>query len=65
MATSPFTPQREAALKETIQSGKMAMLKQWVDNPQFFCCISGNTVGVAKHPVPILGISDRSLPGNC
>ncbi|MBD3268443.1 hypothetical protein GF373_17385, partial [bacterium] len=59
MATSPFSAALEASLKETVQGGELALLKQWVDDPQFFCCISGNTVGVDKDPVPVLFISDR------
>lgn len=59
MPTPPFDAARVAHLKELEQSGKLAMLSQWVDDPQFFCCISGNTVGVAKDPVPILTIADR------
>ena len=61
MPTTPFTAARVAALKETSQSGKLAMLKQWVDNPQFFCCLSGTTVGVAKNPVVILELLDRVI----
>lgn len=59
MATTPFDAALVASLKEQLQSGKLAVLKQWVDNPQFFCCISGNTVGVAKDPVPVLTVPDR------
>lgn len=59
MPTPPFAPELEAALKETVQGGQLAILKQWVDDPQFFCCISGNTVGVDKDPVPVLTIADR------
>jgi hypothetical protein len=59
MPTTPFAPALEAALKQTDQSGQLAILKQWIDDPQFFCCISGNTVGVAKDPVPVLFIADR------
>lgn len=57
--TSPFSAARQLALKETLQSGKLALLKQGQDTPQFFCCISGNTVGVPKDPVPALEIADR------
>jgi len=58
MATPPFGAARIAALKENEQSGVLTLLKQWVDNPQFFCCISGTAVGVLKDPVCILE-SDR------
>lgn len=57
--TLPLDPATVAALKEDNQAGYLALLKQWQDTPQFFCCISGNTVGVAKDPVPILTIPDR------
>lgn len=59
MPTTPFPAALEAALKMPIQGGKLALLKQCVDVPQFFCCISGNTVGVAKDPVCVLTIPDR------
>jgi hypothetical protein len=59
MATPAFGPARVAALKENEQSGKLLLLKQWVDNPQFFCCISGTAVGVLKDPVCILEVDDR------
>jgi hypothetical protein len=59
MPTTPFDAALVASLKESDQSAYLALLKQWEDNPEFFCCISGNTVGVAKDPVPILTIADR------
>lgn len=59
MPTPPIDAATVAHLKETNQGGYLAMLKQWVDDPQFFCCISGNTVGVDKDPVPVLTIADR------
>jgi hypothetical protein len=59
MPTTPFGAVREANLKTTVQGGRLALLKQWQDAPQFFCCISGNTVGVDKDPVPVLTVDDR------
>lgn len=56
MPTPPFDSAIENALKGEYQSGELKALKQWVDTPDFFCCISGNTVGVAKDPVCILAV---------
>lgn len=56
MPTPPFDAALENALKDTYQSGELHLLKQWVDTPAFFCCISGNTVGVAKDPVCVLSV---------
>ena len=54
MATAPFGPVLEAALKTSIQGGTFTMNSGPVVNPRFFCCLSGTTVGVPKDPVAML-----------
>jgi len=54
MATTPFTVAFEADLKKPVQGGKLTLVAGHVVYPQFFCCISGNTVGVDKDPVAVI-----------
>lgn len=51
MATTPFPAELQAALKSTVQSAKLFAFKGLRVVPQWFCCISGNTVGVDKDPI--------------
>lgn len=51
MATTPFPAELQAALKSTVQSAKLFAFKGARVVPQWFCCISGNTVGVDKDPI--------------
>jgi len=55
--TAPFGPVLEAALKENVQGGRLSVYKGVQVHPQFFCCISGTSVGVAKDPVAVLSLS--------
>jgi len=55
--TAPFGPVLESALKENVQGGKLCMYKGVQVHPQFYCCISGTNVGVAKDPVAMLHLS--------
>jgi len=52
--TAPFSAALEASLKQATQGGLLRLQKGAVVAPQFHCCISGTTVGVAKHPVALL-----------
>jgi hypothetical protein len=51
MATPPFAAELQAALKGNEQGGVLYTATSNVVNPRFFCCISGNTVGVTKDPI--------------
>jgi len=55
--TAPFGPVLESALKENVQGGRLSAYKGLQVRPQFFCCISGTSVGVAKDPVAVLFLS--------
>ena len=57
MATSPFGIVLETALKHDLQGGKLETSLGGVVKPQFYCCISGNTVGVAKDPAAVMSLS--------
>ncbi len=57
MATSPFGIVLETALKHDLQGGKLETSLSGVVKPQFYCCISGNTVGVAKDPAAVMSLS--------
>jgi len=54
MATSPFGIVLEAALKRDVQGGLLTMASGPIVDPQYFCCVSGTSVGVAKAPVALL-----------
>lgn len=54
MATAPFGLVLEAALKQDIQGGLLTMASGPIVDPQYFCCVSGTSVGVAKAPVALL-----------
>ena len=51
MATPPFAAELQAALKGNEQGGILYIATSNVVYPRFFCCISGNTVGVTKDPI--------------
>jgi len=51
--TSPFPAGLVAALKGYAHAGKLRGVQGPAITPAFYCCISGNTVGVAKDPVPV------------
>jgi len=55
--TAPFGPVLEAALKENIQGGRLGAYKGVQVHPQFYCCLSGTSVGIAKDPVAMLFLS--------
>lgn len=52
--TAPFGAVLEAALKETIQNSSFTMSSGLVRNPDWFCCVSGTSVGIDKDPVAVL-----------
>ena len=63
--TAPFGPVLEAALKENVQGGRLCAYKGVQVHPQFYCCLSGTSVGVAKDPVAMLFLSaDRVCIGD-
>ena len=57
--TAPFGPVLEAALKENVQGGRLAIYKGVQVHPEFYCCVSGrdSIMGVAKDPVAMLFLS--------
>ncbi len=55
--TAPFGPVLEAALKENVQGGRLSIYRGVQVHPQFYCCISGTSIGVAKDPVAMLHLS--------
>jgi len=55
--TAPFGPVLENALKENVQGGRLSIYKGVQVHPQFYCCVSGTSVGVAKDPVAMLFLS--------
>ncbi len=55
--TAPFGPVLESALKENVQGGRLSLYKGVQVHPQFYCCLSGTSVGVAKDPVAMLFLS--------
>jgi len=65
MATAPFGPVLEAALKQDVQGGKLSLCKDFIVEPRFFCCMSGRDgagdpvwdIGVTKAPVAVLIVS--------
>jgi len=65
MATTPFGPVLEAALKRDVQGGRLSLCKDFVVEPRFFCCMSGRDgagdpvwdIGVTKAPVAVLIVS--------
>lgn len=61
MATTPFSAAFEAQLKQKIQGGRLEPIALHVVYPQFFCCISGNTVGVDKDPVAHISAEVREI----
>jgi hypothetical protein len=52
--TLPFTAPFEASLKLPLQGGLLRLQEGAIVAPQFHCCISGTSVGVAKNPVAVL-----------
>ena len=62
--TAPFGPVLEAALKENVQGGRLAIYSGVQVHAEFYCCVSGTSVGVAKDPVAMLFLSaDRVCTG--
>lgn len=64
MATAPFGAVLEAALKDDRQGGKLIASTGETVDPNFFCCLSGTSVGVAKDPVALMGVSPRRFCTN-
>ncbi len=57
MTTAPFGAVLETALKQPAQGGKLRICSGVTISPEFFCCVSGSAVGVAKDPVAHLVLS--------
>jgi len=55
--TDPFTAALIADLNGNAHAGKFRAVQGPAVSPKFFCCLSGNTVGVAKDPVPVISMS--------
>lgn len=55
--TLPFGDDFEASLKTGPQNAKFSMTTGEIRNPDYFCCISGTSVGVAKDPVGVLALT--------
>jgi len=55
--TDPFSAGLVANLNGTTHAGKFRAVQGPAVSPKFFCCISGNTVGVDKDPVPVIMMS--------
>jgi len=55
--TDPFSAALIADLNGNTHSGKFRAVQGPAVSPKFFCCLSGNTVGVNKDPVPVISMS--------
>lgn len=64
MSTTPFSANLVTALKGYTHSGKLRAVQGPAVTPAFYCCISGNTVGVAKDPVPVFFVDNDVLCPN-
>ena len=55
--TDPFSAALITDLNEDAHAGKFRGVQGPAVSPKFFCCLSGNTVGVDKDPVPVISMS--------